>query len=129
MKTLVLVDSCFCIFAGKKFGNPFRLFSWHRDSYEFATCGMVMVEVLRGLREPKVVEAWRREFDRLTYLPTDRATWRIIQQLVWDFERAGRRLDMQDIIIAGCALEAGAAVLTLDKRFAEIPGLRAISGL
>jgi len=36
---------------------------------------------------------------------------------------------MPDTIIAGCALEAGAAVLTLDRRFAEIPGLQVISGL
>jgi len=129
MKTRVLVDSCFCIFGAREFGNPFRLFALHRQNYEFATCGRVMVEVLRGLKEPKVVEAWRREFDRLTYLPTKRTTWRLIQKLVWDFERAGRRLDMQDTIIAACALEAGAAVLTLDKRFSEITGLRVISGL
>jgi len=129
MKTLVLVDSCFCIFGAREFGNLFRLFALHRQDYEFATCGMVMVEVLRGLREPKVVEAWRQEFHRLVYLPTERATWEIIQRLVWDAERAGRRLDMPDTIIAGCALEAGAAVLTLDKRFAEIPGLQVISGL
>jgi len=129
MKTLVLVDSCFCIFGAREFGNIFRLLSLYREDYEFATCGMVMVEVLRGFKEPKVVEAWRREFDCLTYLPTEHSTWRIVQQLVWDFERAGRRIGMQDVIIAGCALEAGAAVLTLDKRFSEIPGLRVLSTL
>jgi len=129
MKTLVLVDSCFCIFGAREFGNLFRLFSLHHEDYEFATCGMVMVEVLRGFREPKVVDAWKREFDCLRYLPTERSTWGITQKLVWEFERAGRRMDMPDIIISACALEAGAAVLTLDKRFAEIPGLRVISGL
>jgi len=57
MKTLVLVDSCSYIFLGKKFGNPFFFFRLHAKDYEFATCGMVMVEVLRGFKEPKVVEA------------------------------------------------------------------------
>jgi len=90
---------------------------------------MVMVEVLRGVKDPRIMESWRQEFSCLVYLPTKQSTWDIARRIAWDLERAGRRLGTPDIVIAACALEAGAAVLTLDKRFAEIPGLRVMSGL
>jgi len=129
MKTLVLADSSLCIRAGREFGDPFGFFTLHSDDYEFATCGVVMVEVLRGVKDPEVMESWRQEFNRLIYLPTNQSTWDRARKIAWDFERRGRRLGTPDIIIAACAFEANAAVLTLDKRFAEIPGLRVLSGL
>jgi len=72
------------------------------------------------------MEAWRREFGCLIYLPTRQSTWEIARKISWDLERAGKRLGTPD---TACALEAGAAVLTLDKRFAEIPGLQVLSRL
>jgi len=129
MKLLVLADSSFCIRSGRKFGDPFGFFTLHSKDYEFATCGMVMVEVLRGVKDPEIMESWRQEFSCLVYLPTRQSTWDIARRIAWDLECAGRRLGTPDIVIAACALEAGAAVLTLDKRFAEITGLLVISGL
>jgi len=129
MKTLVLADSSFCIRAGREFGDPFGFFTLYSNSHEFATCGMVMVEVLRGVKDLGVMEAWRKEFHSLIYLPTSESTWDVARKIAWSLERAGQRLGTPDIVIAACAREAGAAVLTLDKRFAEIPGLRVISGL
>jgi len=129
MKTLVLADSSFCIFAGREFGTPFSYFSRYLTTHEFATCGVVTVEVLRGIAAPKLMDFWKRGFSRLTYLPTEQSTWEIARQVAWRLERAGRRLGTPDIIIAACAIESGAMVLTRDKRFSEIGGLAVISSL
>jgi len=53
----------------------------------------------------------------------------LARRLAWERERAGRRLGTPDIIIAACAIEAGAVVLTRDKRFAEIPELKVCGSL
>jgi len=129
MKPLVLADSSFCIFSGRELGNPFRYFSLHKTNYEFATCGVVTVEVLRGIAVPKLMDFWEQGFSRLTYLPTEQSTWVIARQIAWRLERAGRRLGTSDIVIAACAIESGAMVLTRDKRFAEIGELTVISSL
>jgi len=129
MKPLVLADSSFCIFAGRDLGNPFRYFSLHEATHEFATCGVVTVEVLRGVAAPKLMDFWKRGFSRLTYLPTEQSTWEIARQVAWRLERAGRRLGTPDIIIAACAIESRAMVLTRDKRFSEIGELTVISSL
>jgi len=129
MKPLVLADSSFCIFAGRELGNPFRYFSLHKANYEFATCGVVTVEVLRGIAVPRLMDFWERGFSSLTYLPTDQSTWGIARQIAWKLERAGRRLGTPDIVIAACAIESGAMVLTRDKRFSEIGELTVISSL
>jgi predicted nucleic acid-binding protein len=44
-------------------------------------------------------------------------------ELAWSLDRRGRTLPLQDIVIAACAQTEGAAVLTSDKHFLQIPGL------
>jgi len=129
VKTLLLADSSYCIFAGHKFDDPFTHFDTYRAEYAFATCGMVMVEVLRGVANPNAMARWKRGFEGLIYLSTVRSTWDLARQISWRLERAGRRLPTPDIVIAAWAIEAGAVVLTRDKRFAEIPELTVVSSL
>jgi len=129
MKTLLLSDSSIYIRILRMRGSPFRFFGNHSTHYEFATCGMVMMEVLRGLREPAAVEYARGQFGRLTYLPTHESTWDLARSLAWQLERAGLRIPVQDIIIAACAKEAGATVFTHDGDFRRIPGVKVISSI
>lgn len=41
-------------------------------------------------------------------------------------DRQGHMIPLTDIVIAACALEEGAAVLTNDRHFELVPGLRVI---
>jgi len=93
------------------------------------TCQMVMLEVLCGMREARVLDHTTKLFQKLRCLAMRDSTWGLARRLAWERERAGRRLGTPDIIIAACAIEAGAAVLTRDKRFSEIPELRVVSSL
>jgi len=88
-----------------------------------------MLEVLCGIREPRVLEYITSQFESLPCLDMSKSTWALARELAWERERAGRRLGTPDIIIAACAIESGAAVLTRDKRFSEIPKLKVVSSL
>jgi len=129
MKPLILIDSNIIIALLRLRRNPLSLFSASYLIYQFATCEMVMHEVLRGIREPNVLRSMEKEFEGLTYLPMERSTWRIARRLAWELERAGLPTKAPDILIAACALERGATVLTKDQDFFRIPNLPVVSTL
>jgi predicted nucleic acid-binding protein len=60
---------------------------------------------------------------------TDNKLWESACQLGWEVTRKGYNIPAQDIIIAACAIRADAAVLTFDRHFDHIPGLRVIHTL
>jgi len=130
MKKLILVDSCIHIKARKErdVAAFSFLFTPHPD-YEFATCGMVEFEVMRGLKSPKALAYARIQFARLRYLPTTRATWILAREIAQALDRKGLPINAQDTIIAACAKEAGAVVFTHDKRFGEIAGIEVLDHL
>ncbi|MCC6414881.1 MAG: PIN domain-containing protein [Opitutaceae bacterium] len=124
MEKLILPDSNIYIGAARSRLDPFELFSRHLDTCEFATCGMVMLEVCRGLRDAGLLRHFRERFAVMIFLPTTNAIWERAQQLAWSLDRQGVTLPAQDHIIAACALQAGATVLTHDQHFWSIPGLK-----
>jgi len=62
-------------------------------------------------------------------VPTDNRLWWAAEETVWRLARQGVRLPLTDVVIACCAQRIGAVVLTFDRHFSLIPGLRVISEL
>ena len=62
-------------------------------------------------------------------VPTDEWLWSEAENLAWQLDRQGTTLPLADIVIACCAKRIGAVVLTHDKHFHDIPGLRTIQEL
>jgi predicted nucleic acid-binding protein len=62
-------------------------------------------------------------------VPTDDRLWLAAEEMLWRLDRQGVRLPLTDAVIACCAQRIGAVVLTFDRHFALIPGLRVISEL
>lgn len=131
MPDLILPDSNIYISALRAGNDPFPALAaaMERDDTELVTCGMVVMEVCRGLRESKLLERFRERFRIMIYLPSSPQTWERATQLAWSLDRQGRTLPAQDLLIAACALHAGAAVYTHDAHFDEIPGLQVIHSL
>jgi hypothetical protein len=90
---------------------------------DLATCGMVRLEVERGLKVEKMRRSLGGFFDVLINVPTSNKIWEQATTLAWTLDRCGVTLPAQDILIATCAKELGAAVLTDDAHFDEILGL------
>jgi predicted nucleic acid-binding protein len=130
MEHVVLPDSNIYIGALRAGRDPFSEFAEAAaDDREFVTCGMVLLEVCRGLRDPYVLRRFRERFAVMLYQPTTNQIWERATQLAWTLDRQGLVLPAQDLLIAACALNVNAAVLTADAHFRQIPGLRVIGSL
>ncbi len=91
------------------------------------TCGMVRLEVLRGIRDPRQRDDMAAFFNVICNVPTDNTLWEQAAELGWKLDRRGLVIPGSDILIAACALRAGVPVLTADKHFHDIPGLMVIT--
>jgi len=131
MANLILPDSNIYIGAVRSGRDPFQQFAAGIDDrdWEFATCGMVMMEVCRGQRDPNLLRRYRERFAVMIFIPTTNQIWERATQLAWSLDRQGRVLPAPDLLIAACALAADATVLTADAHFNVIPGLRVIESL
>ena len=129
MANLIIPDSNIFINATRAGLDPIVEFGAHADEWEFATCGMVILEVTRGLRFPKVLQSFRERFAVMIFIPTTNQIWERATQLAWSLDRQGVTLPAQDILIAAHALQTDAIVLTRDAHFTSIPGLRVVDHL
>lgn len=129
MGNLVLPDSNFYIDCARAGLDPFVQLAAHVDSWEFATCGMVVLEVCRGRSNPHVLQRFRERFAIMPFLPAGASVWERANELAWALDRRGTVLPATDVLIAACALQAKAAVLTSDAHFRSIPQLEVIKTL
>jgi predicted nucleic acid-binding protein len=127
MVELALPDSNYYINRARAGLDPFVELAAHADEWEFATCGMVVLEVCRGRRDPNLLKRFQERFAIMLYVPVGNSVWERAGQLAWSLDRQGIVLPAPDLLIAACALQAKAAVLTFDAHFQEIPGLRVIN--
>ena len=129
MESLVLIDSCIYITLAKQRLDPSVEILARFELEDIATCGMVRLEVVRGIALPKARSRIEAFFDVMQNVPTDNKLWEEACEIGWQVTRKGNNMPAQDIIIAACALRAGAAVLTHDGHFDSIPGLRVLHSL
>jgi len=120
------LDSNFFIGILRRRKDPFEVLEPYFALVEFAICGMVRMEVLRGIRQPKLLERAREGFSRLTWLPIRESTWDLASEILKELEKMGRPIPVQDVVIAACAREAGAAVVTHDAHFRRIERLEVL---
>ena len=121
MASAALVDSNVFIALMRRREDPSRRLGEQLD--DIYTCGMVRLEVLRGMKNPRERDAMAGFFNVLCHVQTDSKLWEQAAELGWEMDRRGRTIPAQDILIAACALRAGVPMLTADRHFQDIPGL------
>ena len=120
----VLVDSNVFIDLLQKPLDPAAELTREISLTELATCGMVRVEVMRGIKLDKTRRRMSAFLDVMRNVPTDNRLWEEAAELAWTLDRSGWNIPAQDIVIACCARRIGAVVLTRDKHFRNIPGVQ-----
>lgn len=125
----VLVDSSFFIDRLRSGRDPFEEIALYADDFDFFTCGVVMAEVLRGVKHKGAHEKMAAIFGCMLYVPTTNSVWEKVYRRAWTLDRGGAVCQVTDLVIATCALEADAAVLAFDGDFRRIPALRVLSSL
>jgi predicted nucleic acid-binding protein len=129
MASHVLPDSNFYINYSRAGLDPFDELGNFANDFDFVTCGMVVLEVLRGRRDPPVLRHFQERFAVMIFIPTTNQIWERATQLAWSLDRQGIVLPAQDVLIAAHALQADATLLTHDAHFQHIPGLRVVERL
>lgn len=123
----ILVDTNVYIDLMKYGRDPVSTLGEWVGSSELVTCGMVRLEVLRGLKIPRVRQRISSFMDIMINVRTDAAFWPDATDLAWQLDRQGKVIPGTDIIIAACALRTSAAVMTSGSHFRHIDGLRVIT--
>ena len=98
---------------------------------EIVMVGVVLAELLQGVRNQKELEQLADWFSPLPYLAETRDTWTRVGRLSYELRRRGAAVSLSDLVIAVLALEHDASIFTLDEHFQRIPGLKlhkAVSG-
>ncbi|MDB6080423.1 MAG: VapC toxin family domain ribonuclease [Akkermansiaceae bacterium] len=126
MDPLILIDSNVYIGFLNAGLDPVREIGGRAALEDVACCGVVKAEVLRGIKGPRQRERLEEFFSVTQMIATPASLWDEAWHLAWKLDRQGKILPLQDIVIACCALRAGAAVMTRDKHFQAIPDLRVI---
>lgn len=93
---------------------------------EVYTCGVVLYELLQGIRNPGEDEQVRAAFYALTMLETTAKTWIAAARLSSGLRKRGMTLPLSDILIAAVAVENNLDIMTVDTHFQQIPGLSLI---
>lgn len=127
MESDVLVDSNVFIDLLVRGRDPVRcLVEWAGDR-NLATCGMVRLEVLRGIISPKSHRKTSAFMDVMVNIPASNSLWNEAADLAWKLDRKGIVIPGTDVLIAASALRLGAAVMTSDAHFSRIEGLKVIA--
>lgn len=129
MVTGVLIDSNFYIRHFRSGKNPFQELAAAAGSWELFTCGMVMLEVLRGVRIPRHRVQFEVAFSLMNFIPTSKPVWTKARQLAWELDRNDLILPARDHLVAACALQADIPLLTADAHFRRVPGLTVLDRL
>lgn len=122
----ILVDSNIYIGLMRRRLDPVVVLFEHFDSVNLITCGMVRLEVLRGVRIPALRKRLSDFMDVMQYVPADHRLWDEATEIAWACDRRGHVIPGPDAFIAACAFRKGASVLTLDSDFHRIPGLHVL---
>ncbi|MGA2974336.1 MAG: PIN domain-containing protein [Spirochaetia bacterium] len=126
---LLLVDSSIYIDLLRAGRNPADEFRSALETGALLTCGIVRLEVLRGIIDERI-RAWMEGlFDEMTACPFDERLWREAAHLAWGLDRRGTVLLVPDLAIASCALRAGAVIVSRDPHFRLIQDLAVLESV
>jgi predicted nucleic acid-binding protein len=128
-ETAALVDSSFFV-RQQRFGlDGFAELAQWCCHYELLSCGMVRMEVLHGIRSARALQRYAELFAAMREIPTTARTWDRAIEIARHLAGMATPIPPQAALIAAHALEAGAAIITLDTDYRRVPGLTVLQRL
>jgi hypothetical protein len=125
--TTVWID----LFTGKSTPEVAELERLIGEDADICTCGVVLTEVLQGIRDDADLRRTQTRFESFLYLPMKRETFLMAADLYRSLRKLGVTIRKPvDCMIAAVAIQHGAALLHRDRDFdaiAENSQLRVVS--
>ena len=94
---------------------------------EVATCGVILYELIQGIKESKEEQLVLNALQAVTHLEMSAELWVKAGRLSAQLRKSGQTLPLSDLVIATLALEHNLSVLTIDCHFDAVPGLKVTS--
>jgi len=91
-----------------------------KDHNRVALCGIVMQEILQGIRSKKSYEVVRERLLKFPFVPTNRDTWLLAALLYRELRTKGVTLPSVDVTIAAIAIQNDMQLLTRDTHFESV---------
>ncbi len=125
MDTEIIADTCVWIefFRNSESELTFQL-KGHIKKRNVLMTGMVLAEILQGIKTKKEAGIVKESLKKLPYLEMTRDAWEKAGELSRDLRRKGTTIPLSDLIIASIAILGGYAVLTIDPHFQHVPALK-----
>jgi hypothetical protein len=120
---MVIVDTSVWVdfFAGKGTAQVGRLERFLAESEDVCTCGVILLEVLQGIRGDSDYARTLSRFNAFLYLEMARGTFVKAAQIYRDLRRRGLTVSKPvDCMIAAVAIEHNVALLHNDRDFDPI---------
>ncbi|MCJ7593405.1 MAG: PIN domain-containing protein [Desulfobacterales bacterium] len=89
-----------------------------------ALTGMVLAEILQGVKGSREAALVSRSMEPLFFMETNREAWQMAGDMSAALRRKGLTIPLSDILIASVALNNDCEVFTTDPHFDSLPGLR-----
>jgi predicted nucleic acid-binding protein len=125
MNTGIIVDTCVWI---EFFREPESEFTLHLKGLllerKVIMVGMVMAEILQGVKVPKEANLVEQSLAKLRYLEITRDIWVTAGEISASLRSTGITIPLSDLIIAAIALSGNHEIFTIDPHFNKIDGLR-----
>lgn len=90
-------------------------------------CGVVLSEIVAGLRKQKDEEIMRDALDALPYVETSRESWILAGRMMRELLDRGKKIPLSDLILAASAFEHNSEIFTLDVHFDLLPKIKKFS--
>jgi predicted nucleic acid-binding protein len=120
---MILVDTTVWIdlFAGRNLAHVKKLEMAIEAGEDICTCGVVMTEVLQGIREDEAFHQTLKIMEDLIYLPETVETFIKAAQIYRTLRKRGKTIrNPVDCIIAAVCILHGAFILHNDRDFGHI---------
>ncbi len=88
--------------------------------------GPVISELLQGAQAEKDFRALISSIDGVPFIESNLSDWKLAGEISFKLRKRGITIPITDCVIAAIALNNDAMVMTLDRHFRHIPGLKLI---
>jgi predicted nucleic acid-binding protein len=125
MNTGIIVDTCVWIefFRNRKSKLTSHLKGLLRER-SVVMVGMVLAEILQGVKAPKEAALVKKNLERLPYIETTREIWESAGEISASLRNKGITIPLSDLIIAANALSGDHEVFTIDPHFEKVDALK-----
>jgi len=125
MNTGIIADTCVWI---EFFRSPESPVSRHLKGLlmekRVIMAGIVLAEILQGIKSPKEAQVVKEALGRLPYREVTKEVWERAGDMSASLRKTGKTIPLSDLIIGALSLLADHEVFTVDPHFSEIQGVK-----